>query len=83
MLFLLTVGLSWLPFVASGYEPMDALFEVTSAVATTGLTSGIARPELEAPLKMILCADMLLGRVEILAMLVLLSPGTWRGRRAD
>lgn len=82
MLFLLTVGLSWLPFVASGYDPMNALFEVASAVATTGLTAGIARPELEAPLKMVLCVDMLLGRVEVLALLVLLSPGTWRGRRA-
>jgi trk system potassium uptake protein TrkH len=82
ILFLVTVAASWLPFVASGYDPLDALFEVASAVATTGLSVGIARPELEAPLKMVLCADMLLGRVEVLALLVLFSPGTWRGRRA-
>jgi trk system potassium uptake protein TrkH len=29
----------------------------------------------------VLCFDMLLGRVEILALLVLLYPGTWLGRR--
>jgi trk system potassium uptake protein TrkH len=81
LLFLLVVGASWLPFVASGYDPLDSLFEVASATATVGLTTGISRPDLEAPLKLILCADMLLGRVEIVALLVVLSPGTWWGRR--
>jgi len=82
LLFLLIVGTSWLPFVASGYDPLDSLFEVVSAAGTVGLTTGISRSELEAPLKLILCGDMLLGRVEIVALLVVLSPGTWWGRRA-
>lgn len=82
LLFLLVVGVSWLPFVASGYDPLDSLFEVVSATGTVGLSTGISRPGLEAPLKLILCADMLLGRVEIVALLVVFAPGTWWGRRA-
>jgi len=33
-------------------------------------------------LKLVLCADMLLGRLEIIPWLVLLYPGSWLGRRA-
>ena len=82
LFFLLVVGVSWLPFVASGYDPLDSLFEVASATGTVGLTTGISRPDLEPALKLVLCADMLLGRVEIVALLVVLSPGTWWGRKA-
>lgn len=80
-LFALSVFVSWLPFVVSGYDPLDSLFEVVSALATVGLSTGIARPELPDLLKAVLCIDMLLGRLEILALLVLLYPGTWIGRR--
>jgi len=48
-----------------------------------GLSSGIARPALEWWLKLVLCFDMLAGRVEILALLVVLNPGSWFGRRAE
>lgn len=81
LLFVLIVIASWVPFVASGYDPLDALFEVVSATGTVGLSTGISSPGLEAPLKMILCLNMLAGRVEIVALLVVLYPGTWFGRR--
>jgi trk system potassium uptake protein TrkH len=32
-------------------------------------------------LKGTLCVDMLLGRLEIIAWLIVLHPGTWIGRR--
>ncbi len=79
--FLAVMAVSWLVFLGYGYPPLDALFEVTSALGTVGLSTGIARPELEAPLKYLLCADMLLGRLEILALMVLAYPSTWIGRR--
>lgn len=82
-LFLGTVLLSWLPFLAYGYAPLDALFEVVSATATVGLSSGISRPELEPFLKGVLCMAMLLGRLEVFAVLVTLSRGTWFGRRSS
>ncbi len=82
VLFLLTVGLSWLPFVALGQAPLEALFEVVSAVGTVGLSSGVTAPDLDPVLKLVLIADMLLGRVEFVALLVLLYPRTWIGKRA-
>jgi len=74
--FIGLIALSWFPFVAAGYAPLDALFEVVSAVATAGLATGITNAQLHPLLKGILCFDMLLGRLEILAWLVVFYPGT-------
>jgi trk system potassium uptake protein TrkH len=82
-LFVTVPALSWLAFLAYGYAPLDALFEVVSATGTVGLSSGISRPELETPLKLLLCFNMLLGRLEVLALLVLLYPRTWIGKRVS
>jgi trk system potassium uptake protein TrkH len=77
LLFLVVILVSWLPFLALGYNPIDALFEVVSAVGTVGLSSGITRPELEPFLKGVLCFDMWMGRLEIVALLLVLYPRTW------
>jgi trk system potassium uptake protein TrkH len=83
LLFIGIMVLSWLPFVIMGYDPLDALFEVASACGTVGLSSGITRPELEPFLKSVLCFDMLAGRLEIVALLVVLYPRNWIGRREE
>jgi trk system potassium uptake protein TrkH len=80
-LFALTIVISWLILVAAGYPALQALFEVTSATATVGLTTGITGPDLPAWLKGLLMIDMLLGRVEIVALLLIMYPPTWLGRR--
>lgn len=80
-LFVIVVLTSWLIFVIAGHPPLNALFEVVSATATVGLSTGIAGPDLHPFLKGVLCLDMLAGRVEVLALLVLLFPGTWFGKR--
>ncbi|EGV20417.1 TrkH family potassium uptake protein [Thiocapsa marina] len=77
LLFVLLVLGSWMAFLAAGYPALDALFEVVSATATVGLSVGIASPDLEPGLKLLLSLDMLAGRLEIIALLVLLFPGTW------
>jgi len=82
-LFLAFIGISWLVFVGMGHNPLDSLFEVVSATGTVGLSSGISAPELHPLLKGVLCADMLLGRLEIIAWLVLFYPRTWIGRRLE
>lgn len=81
VLFGATVVLSWLPFLMLGHDPLRALFEVVSAVGTVGLSAGVTGPELQPALKGVLCLDMLLGRVEFIALLVVLNPRTWWGRR--
>lgn len=84
MMILLMGGvifLSWIPFVALGYDPLDALFEVVSATGTVGLSTGITQADLPTLLKGILCLDMLLGRLEVIALLVVLYPATWLGKR--
>ena len=82
-LFGAVILLSWLPFVAVGYDPLDALFEVVSATATVGLSTGITNMALPDALKAVLCVDMLAGRLEIVALLIVLYPGTWFGKRAE
>ncbi|MBU4261218.1 MAG: TrkH family potassium uptake protein [Proteobacteria bacterium] len=83
LLFVVVVSLSWLAFVAMGFDPLDSLFEVASATGTVGLSVGITNSALPALLKGVLCVDMLMGRLEIIAWLVLLYPGTWFGRRME
>jgi trk system potassium uptake protein TrkH len=83
LLFVTVVALSWLPFVIMGYNPLDALFEVVSATGTVGLSVGLTSATLPALLKGVLCVDMLMGRLEIIAWLVMLYPGTWIGRRME
>jgi trk system potassium uptake protein TrkH len=73
--------LSWLAFVAFEHDPLDSLFEVVSALGTVGLSAGIVGPDLEPVLKVVLCLDMIMGRVEVFAFFVLVFPGTWIGRR--
>ncbi|HXH72973.1 MAG TPA: potassium transporter TrkG [Mariprofundaceae bacterium] len=83
LLFALVVFFSWLLFLYFGYAPLRALFEVVSATGTVGLSTGISGPALPSPLKLLLCADMLLGRIDIVALLVVLYPPTWIGRRVE
>ncbi|MEZ6854404.1 TrkH family potassium uptake protein [Halodesulfovibrio aestuarii] len=83
VLFIFIIALSWLLFVVMGYDPLDSLFEVTSATGTVGLSVGLTSTELPDLLKCVLCADMLMGRLEIVAWIVMLYPGTWIGRRME
>jgi trk system potassium uptake protein TrkH len=82
-LFGAVVVFSWLAFLAYGYPALDALFEVVSATGTVGLSTGITSSGLPAVLKLVLCLDMLAGRLEIVALLVTLYPVTWFGRKRE
>lgn len=80
-LFMGLTLVSWVLFLSYGFAAVDSLFEVVSAVATVGLSSGITSSELPWVLKGVLCIDMIAGRVEVLALLYLFYPGAWFGRR--
>lgn len=83
ILFAVVILVSWLCFLFYGYKSIDALFEVVSAVGTVGLTTGITQSDMPALLKSVLAIDMLLGRLEIIAFIVLLYPRTWLGQRGS
>lgn len=80
-LFFLVLVSSWLIFLAHGYPALPALFEIVSALSTTGLSAGVSDADLPTLLKVVLCADMLFGRVEVVALFLVLLPRTWIGRR--
>ncbi len=81
MLTLLVMTLSWLAFLAVGYPALPSLFNVVSAISTVGLSTGAINASTPTALKLVLCADMLFGRLEFVALLVLLAPRTWLGHR--
>lgn len=56
-----------------GYELTLALFESTAASATGGLSVGLVRPDLEVPLKLVYIAQMLIGRLEFVAVFALVG----------
>jgi len=82
-LFIAAIVASWLIFLFYGFSPLDSLFEVVSALGTVGLSAGLTSSALPPLLKAVLCVDMLMGRVEVVAIVVLLYPRTWLGRRAE
>jgi trk system potassium uptake protein TrkH len=83
ILYFAVTMISWFVFLVFGFEPMQSLFEVVSAIGTVGLSSGITSAELHPVLKAVLCVDMLLGRLEIIALLIIFYPPTWIGRRKE
>ncbi|AKB24532.1 Potassium uptake protein TrkH [Methanosarcina sp. MTP4] len=64
-------------FMLYGIDSGDAIFETSSALATAGLSVGVTNPAMPGLLKLVLCADMLLGRVEVIPLCILLLPRTW------
>jgi trk system potassium uptake protein len=56
-----------------GFKPIDAVFDCTSAIATTGLSVGVVGPSLTLELKWLFMFLMILGRVEIVTFLVIFS----------
>lgn len=82
-LFIGVIVVSWFVFLLHGYAPINALFEVISATATVGLSTGITSADMPVLLKLVLCMDMLFGRLEIIALLIVLYPANWIGRRKE
>ena len=80
-IYVLLIICSWAVFLVYGVAPFAALFEIVSAAGTVGLSVGVTGPDLAPALKFVLGVDMLMGRLEMLAVIVLLLPSTWIGKR--
>ncbi len=81
--YLGTLLISWIIFLQYGYDPLLSLFEVSSALGTSGLSAGLTGPDLDPVLKVVLIIDMLMGRTEGIAIVILLVPGNWFGKRRN
>lgn len=77
ILYIFVILLSGFIFMLHGTGPGDAFFEVSSALGTVGLSTGITGPGMPVLLKWTLIADMVLGRIEIIPLFILLFPRTW------
>lgn len=82
-LFAVVLITVWGIFLAAGIDAVDALYDCASALSTCGASVGVASHALAWPLKLVLTVTMLIGRLEIVAFLVLAYPRTWIGRRQD
>ncbi len=67
-LYFIILFISFIIFILYGYGFFEGFFEVTSAIGTVGLSSGVTAVKLEAPLKIILSINMWLGRIEVLPL---------------
>jgi trk system potassium uptake protein TrkH len=76
-LYIVVLVVSALIFLFAGFPALDSLFEVSSALGTVGLSTGITGAGLAAVLKGTLIVDMLLGRIEIIPLCILFMPRTW------
>ncbi len=74
LFYLIFIGFATYIFFNSGFTLTNSIFEVTSAITTSGLSVGIVTAELALNLKWLIIALMILGRVEILAFFIMISP---------
>lgn len=65
-IYFLVLFISFIIFLLYGYGFFESFFEVTSAIGTVGLSSGVTSVGLEPTLKIVLCINMWLGRIEVL-----------------
>lgn len=69
---------SGLVLTAAGAPLQDALFDSASALGTVGMSVGAVSADLASWAKLVVTVDMWAGRLEILALLVLLHPHNWK-----
>jgi trk system potassium uptake protein TrkH len=73
VLGLSTIAVLWI----ERFTFLDTLFEISSAMGTVGLSTGITSPDLSLWTKLILILNMWMGRLEIIPVLVVFYPRTW------
>jgi trk system potassium uptake protein TrkH len=84
MLFALSIALISVTLAALGSSFEDAIVLTIAALSTTGPLVGMVTDgpllliELSAATKLVLCGAMVLGRLETLAIIALLTPALWR-----
>ena len=70
-IYAMVLLVSTIIITAQGYSLQDSLFESASALATTGLSTGLSSHTLPLLAKIVLIIDMWFGRVEIIPYLII------------
>ncbi len=74
LLFIITLVIFTIVFSTLGVSLTEALFEVGSALTTNGISMGATTASMPIAYKWLMIAAMTIGRVEIMSILVALSP---------
>ena len=69
----MTLGTLVLLYAMPGLSMVDAMFAVTSAQGNVGIEMGVVSAAMPAIAKMVLCANMILGRIEIIPIMAALG----------
>jgi trk system potassium uptake protein len=76
LLFIAVLAVFALLFSTIGISYQDALFEIGSALSTTGITMGAISVAMPLAYKWLIIASMTIGKVEILTIITILVPLT-------
>ena len=76
-LYMVVMAASALALTALGLDILSALVASASALGNVGLDLGLGFASLPGPAKLILILEMLLGRLEFFALLILFQPEFW------
>ena len=74
LLFITTLVIFSIVFTTMGVSFTDAFFEVGSALTTNGISMGATTTAMPVAYKWLMIAAMTIGRVEIMSILIALSP---------
>ena len=77
LLYAATAILVWSMLLSLGHPALPSLFDTVSALSTVGLSTGVIGPHLPPGVQLVLTLAMWMGRLEFIAVLVLVLPRTW------
>ena len=86
MMFILTIVAFTIVFMAFGYDTLESVTSVTSALTSFGTGMGQFASNfqmLDPVLKVVMVLLMWMGRLEIITAIAILSPGTWKEQIKD
>ncbi len=72
-LYIIALIISLIIFLLSGYEFMDSLFNISSALGTVGLQTSLLNNSIKWYLKLVISIDMFLGRLEVVTVMAIIS----------
>lgn len=72
LIFILLIIVSWIVLLSQGYDSCYSLFDIISAVSNNGLSLGMVNLSMPVVVKLTMIMDMLLGKLEIIPIIVLI-----------